>query len=41
MGGDGHRLTAALPPGRAFVCMDTRDVPKIMQRIFSATVLQV
>ena len=38
--GDGPRLTKALPPGHAFVCMDTRDIPKIMQRIFTSTMMK-
>jgi len=34
------KLTKALPPGRAFVCLDTREIPKIMQRIFTSTMLK-
>ncbi|KAJ3266444.1 von Willebrand factor A domain-containing protein 8 [Borealophlyctis nickersoniae] len=38
LGEDAKFLTRALPPGKAFVALDTKDVPKIMQQVFAAAV---
>jgi len=35
-----EKLTASLPPGRSFVCLNTKDLPKVMQRIFTSTMLK-
>jgi von Willebrand factor A domain-containing protein 8 len=33
------RLTAKLPSGRAFVCLDLKNIPQIMQQIFTSSIL--
>jgi len=35
-----EKLMRSLPVGHAFVCLDTKEIPKIMQRIFTATMLK-
>ncbi|KHJ98846.1 hypothetical protein OESDEN_01157, partial [Oesophagostomum dentatum] len=37
LGQQADRLRASLPNGKAFVCENTSDLPKIMQSIFSST----
>ncbi|PSN51375.1 von Willebrand factor A domain-containing protein 8, partial [Blattella germanica] len=39
LGDQATRLTGKLPAGRAFVCLDLKDIPQILQQIFSASVL--
>ncbi|XP_023290706.1 von Willebrand factor A domain-containing protein 8 [Orussus abietinus] len=39
LGDQAARLTKKMPSGRAFVCMDLRDIPRILQQIFAASVL--
>lgn len=36
-----EKLMRSLPAGHAFVCLDTKDIPKVMQRIFTSTMLKV
>ena len=33
------RLQRTLPAGRSFVAMDTKDIPQILQQIFTSTML--
>lgn len=33
------RLTAKLPSGRSFVCLDVKNIPQIMQQIFTSSIL--
>lgn len=33
------RLMKKMPSGRAFVCMDLKNIPRILQQIFAASVL--
>lgn len=33
------RLTKQMPAGRAFVCMDLKNIPQILQQIFTASML--
>lgn len=33
------RLQKTLPAGRSFVAMDTKDIPQILQQIFTSTML--
>lgn len=39
LGNQAEELTARLPPGRSFICYDTRDLPQILKQIFSSSVL--
>lgn len=32
-------LTKKITAGRAFVCMDLKDIPRILQQIFAASLL--
>ena len=34
-----RRLVKKLPSGRAFVCMDTKFLPQVLQQIFTSAVL--
>lgn len=33
------RLQRTLPAGRSFIAMDTKDIPQILQQIFTSTML--
>ena len=33
------RLKRSLPSGKSFVCLDTKDIPQIMQQIFTSTII--
>lgn len=33
------RLVRKLPAGRAFVCMDTKQLPQVLQQIFTSAML--
>lgn len=39
LGDQAQRLTEALPPGKSYVCLDTTHLPKILQRIFTQSIL--
>ncbi|XP_011863838.1 PREDICTED: von Willebrand factor A domain-containing protein 8 [Vollenhovia emeryi] len=39
LGDQATRLTKKMPSGRAFVCMDLKNIPRILQQIFAASVL--
>jgi hypothetical protein len=39
LGDQASNLKKSLPFGKAFVCMDTKEVPKIMQQIFQSAML--
>ncbi|XP_053996012.1 von Willebrand factor A domain-containing protein 8 isoform X1 [Hylaeus anthracinus] len=39
LGDEAVRLTKKMPSGRAFVCMDLKDIPRILQQIFAASLL--
>ncbi|GAB1605806.1 von Willebrand factor A domain-containing protein 8-like [Argonauta hians] len=39
LGDQAVRLTKQLPMGRAFVCLDTKQLPQILQQIFSSSML--
>ncbi|XP_060050736.1 von Willebrand factor A domain-containing protein 8 isoform X2 [Erinaceus europaeus] len=39
LGDQATRLQQTLPAGRSFVAMDTRDIPQILQQIFTSTML--
>ncbi|XP_014486715.1 PREDICTED: von Willebrand factor A domain-containing protein 8 [Dinoponera quadriceps] len=39
LGDQATRLIKKMPSGRAFVCMDLKNIPRILQQIFSASVL--
>ncbi|XP_046413785.1 von Willebrand factor A domain-containing protein 8 [Neodiprion fabricii] len=39
LGDQATRLTQKLPSGKAFICMDLKNIPKILQQIFAASVL--
>ncbi|XP_075230942.1 von Willebrand factor A domain-containing protein c12.2 [Lycorma delicatula] len=39
LGDQAKRLTNALPAGRSFLCMDVKEIPQILQQIFTASVL--
>ena len=39
LGDQAIRLKKSLPTGRAFVCMNTQDLPMIMQQIFQSAML--
>lgn len=34
------RLVRTLPPGRAFVCSDVKELPQMLKQIFTASVLR-
>lgn len=36
-----YRLKEALPAGRAFVCLDTAEIPRALQQIFTSSILNV
>jgi hypothetical protein len=38
-GGGGGGDEPELPPGHVFLCLNTRDLPKILQKIFASTLL--
>ncbi|XP_046853254.1 von Willebrand factor A domain-containing protein 8-like isoform X2 [Xenia sp. Carnegie-2017] len=38
LGNEAERLSKKLPHGRSFVCMDTKDIPEILQHIFSTVI---
>lgn len=40
LGDQAAALAAAMPPGKAFVCLDTKDLPKIIKQIFQSTMLK-
>ena len=40
LGDQAARLTKALPTGRAFVCLDLKKLPQIMQQIFTSAMLK-
>jgi hypothetical protein len=40
LGDQAVTLKKNLPFGKAFVCLDTNDIPKIMQQIFQSAILQ-
>lgn len=39
LGDQAAMLTSKLPAGRAFVCLDLKNIPQILQQIFAASVL--
>ncbi|PIK51485.1 putative von Willebrand factor A domain-containing protein 8 [Apostichopus japonicus] len=39
LGDQAERLVKNLPAGRAFVCLDNKNIPQIMQQIFTSTML--
>ncbi|XP_077256080.1 von Willebrand factor A domain-containing protein c12.2 isoform X2 [Temnothorax americanus] len=39
LGDQATRLMKKMPSGRAFVCMDLKNIPRILQQIFAASVL--
>lgn len=39
LGDQAERLQKTLPAGRSFVAMDTKDIPQILQQIFTSTML--
>ncbi|XP_020295442.1 von Willebrand factor A domain-containing protein 8 isoform X2 [Pseudomyrmex gracilis] len=39
LGDQATRLIKKMPSGRAFVCMDLKNIPRILQQIFAASVL--
>ncbi|XP_012062470.1 PREDICTED: von Willebrand factor A domain-containing protein 8 [Atta cephalotes] len=39
LGDQASRLIKKMPSGRAFVCMDLKNIPRILQQIFAASVL--
>ncbi|EDV28824.1 uncharacterized protein TRIADDRAFT_52086 [Trichoplax adhaerens] len=39
LGNQAERLKKKLPAGHAFVCMNTKDIPQILQQIFTSTML--
>jgi len=39
LGGGGGGDEPELPPGHVFLCLNTRDLPKILQKIFASTLL--
>ncbi|XP_024941330.1 von Willebrand factor A domain-containing protein 8 isoform X2 [Cephus cinctus] len=39
LGDQAARLTSKMPSGRGFVCMDLQNIPRILQQIFTASVL--
>ncbi|XP_013780958.2 von Willebrand factor A domain-containing protein 8-like isoform X1 [Limulus polyphemus] len=39
LGDQAHRLSRQLPPGRAFLCMNTSELPQILQQIFMCSML--
>ncbi|XP_011166750.2 von Willebrand factor A domain-containing protein 8 isoform X1 [Solenopsis invicta] len=39
LGDQATRLMKEMPSGRAFVCMDLKNIPRILQQIFAASVL--
>ena len=40
LGDQADRLVKQLPSGRAFVCLDTKNLPNILQQIFADTMLK-
>lgn len=40
LGDQAVRLVKQLPSGKAFMCMDNKQLPNIMQQIFTSTILQ-
>ncbi|XP_078484002.1 von Willebrand factor A domain-containing protein 8 isoform X2 [Ciona intestinalis] len=40
LGDQAERLKRQLPLGRSFVCMDTKNIPQILQQIFTSTLLK-
>ena len=41
LGDQADRLVKQMPSGRAFVCMDTKNLPHIIQQIFADTMLKI
>uniref|UniRef100_A0ABM0MSB4 von Willebrand factor A domain-containing protein 8-like n=1 Tax=Saccoglossus kowalevskii TaxID=10224 RepID=A0ABM0MSB4_SACKO len=39
LGDQAERLARNLPTGHAFICLDTKDIPQILQQIFLSTML--
>jgi len=39
LGDQAERLKRSLPSGKSFVCLDTKDIPQIMQQIFTSTII--
>ncbi|XP_077987566.1 von Willebrand factor A domain-containing protein 8-like [Glandiceps talaboti] len=39
LGDQAERLAKKLPAGHAFICMDTKDIPQILQQIFTSAML--
>lgn len=39
LGNQANRLVRKLPAGRAFVCMDTKQLPQVLQQIFTSAML--
>lgn len=39
LGDQATRLQRTLPAGRSFIAMDTKDIPRILQQIFTSTML--
>lgn len=40
LGDQAERLRRDLPPGKAFVCLDTKKLPEILKTIFTSTMLK-
>jgi len=40
LGDQADRLKRSLPSGRSFVCLETKDIPQIMQQIFTSSLLK-
>ena len=38
LGNEAEILTKTLPRGKAFLCLNTGDLPKIVQQIFTASI---
>jgi len=39
LGDQAIKLKKTLPAGKAFVCLNTQDIPRIMQQIFQSAML--
>lgn len=39
LGDQAQRILKQMPSGRAFICMDTKNLPQILQQIFTSTML--
>lgn len=39
LGDQAQRLSKSLPAGQSFTCLDTKDIPQVLQRIFTSSLL--